>query len=358
MEADPPGLPIDRFLQWAATNLPGFDVSSRPRVELLAGGRSNLTYRLEDGQGREWALRRPPLGHVMPTAHDVAREYRVMSGLGKVGFPVPAMQGLCTSEEVAGAPFVVMDFVQGRTIATAADAHALGGTERNNASATLVTALVDLHQVSLQEAGLQDLARPEGYLQRQVHRWAGQWQRTKTRDLNSMTNLFDWLSAKCSAFDRYNPTLVHGDLRLDNIIMDDNYSMAKAVVDWEMSTIGHPVADLAVTLVYWSDPDDSLRLSLPVSKGVTSEDGFWTRSDILDAYSHHQPIEEEALDFCAALACAKLAVIMESIHYRQQSGQQLGTSATNREDMGLATEALGEMGILVTEVGTLKGLGS
>lgn len=356
MTEEYPGLNMAALQSWLATHVREFDTSAPPAAILLAGGRSNVTYRLDDAAGRAWALRRPPLGHVMPTAHDMSREFTVMSGLGKVGYPVPAMRAFCDDGDVIGAPFIIMDFVSGTSIATHEDALAISADQRSSASECLVEALVGLHSVDLAAAELETFGKHGGYLGRQVDRWAHQWTLTKTRDLQTMDDLFQWLNAHRHSVDDTQCVLVHGDLRLDNILMNDTYDRPLAVVDWEMSTLGHPIADLAVSLVYWSEPGDHLRDELPVARAVSNPPGFWSRSDLVERYVQGRDTSIADLDYATALACAKLAVIMESIHFRQCSGQQLGASAERNEDMGRATEALAQLGIAVTQVGAMKGL--
>ena len=352
------GFRSDGFLRWAHRELPDFDVTHEPQVALLTGGRSNVTFRITDGSGRDWALRRPPLGHVMPSAHDVGRDFLVMSGLRRVEYPVPRVHALCSDENVIGAPFVIMDFVYGETLATRSQAVNMTVDQRANASRSLTQALIALHAVDLQEAGLEGLGKHTQFLTRQVKRWMAQWELTKTREMPAIEQLFARLLDSVEAFDTYAPALVHGDFRLDNLITDDTHSTIHAVLDWEMSTIGHPILDLAITLVYWSDPQDHLRNLVPVSARATHETGFWTRRDILDEYQFDEGVAEDLLDFCVVLACAKLAVIMESVHYRTLHGQQLGVAHQDGEDMGRAAEALVQMGVNVMRQGSLRGLQS
>lgn len=353
---DPPGLDLAALEPWLAESI-GVVAPLSPR--LLAGGRSNLTYELTDADGRRIALRRQPLGHVMPSAHDMVREFTVMAGLGSVGFPVPPALVLCEDTSVIGVPFMVTEFVDGRVIGDAADASALSPAEADAASRALVSTLAHLHRVDAEEAGLLDLGRPEGYLARQVARWTKQWGITKTRELPIIDELQARLAKDVEAIPAGLPwSIVHGDYRIDNLILDRRDPRVLAVVDWEMATLGDPVADLAITLVYWSQADDARRSSLPVAQHVTSGPGFWTREQIVDAYTEDTGFDVSHLDFCVALACFKLAVIMESIHFRNLAGQQLGAAADRAEDMGRATEVLAEVGLAVTRDGAIAGLRS
>jgi aminoglycoside phosphotransferase (APT) family kinase protein len=353
----PPGLDLGALTSWLAAHVPAFDGSSPPEARLLAGGRSNLTYEVVDAAGQHFALRRPPLGHIMPKAHDMAREHRVLEGLGTVGFPVPAVHALCEDSDVLGAPFMLMDFVDGRVIADRSDAGGLTPEQAGDVSRALVEGLASLHSVDVRAAGLADFGRPEGYLQRQVALWGRQWSITKTRDLTDINDLARWLDEHARELPPSPTTsLVHGDYRLDNVILDPGLRRLRAVLDWEMATLGDPVADLAVTLVYWTEPGDGLRRAVPVAQDVTSGAGFWDRERLVAEYRARTGLDLGHLTFAVALACYKLAVIMESIHFRSLAGQQRGAALQHQEDMGAATEGLASLGLEVVRRGTLEGL--
>ena len=354
---DPPGLDRDAVVSWLAVN--GIRLVEPVGASLFPGGRSNVTYRLVDAEGSSIVLRRPPLGNVLPTAHDMGREHRVLSGLNRVGFPAPQALALCSDDAVTGAPFLVMSYVDGRIIATAEQADGLSADERDAISASLVAALADLHAVDVDAAGLAELGRPEGYLPRQLSRWSKQWGLTRTRDLASMDRLQEVLAGLIEPLPTDLPwSLVHGDYRLDNVILAPGSADVRAVLDWEMSTLGDPVADLALTLVYWSEAGDRLRHRVPVAENLTDAPGFWSRGRIVDEYARTSGRPMDHLDACTALACFKLAVITESIHARTLSGKQLGTAAGDVHAMGVATEALAELGLAVASVGTVAGLAS
>jgi aminoglycoside phosphotransferase (APT) family kinase protein len=332
---DPAGLKLDPLLQWMSSNISGVDASAGLQATLLAGGRSNISYKLTDSSGSSWVLRRPPLGHIMPSAHDMGREFRVLSGLNSVSFPTPKAQSFCADEEIIGSKFMLMDFVDGRVIESAETAKKLSDVQASEISQNLVDTLANLHCVDPVAAGLDQLGRPEGYLQRQVKRWGEQWQLTKTRELTGIDELHNWLEGAISKLPTNLPSaIVHGDYRIDNVILDANASEIIAVLDWEMSTLGDPISDLAISLVYWSQAGDTLR--------YVSKTGY----DI----SH--------LDECVALACFKLAVIMESIHHRNLSGQQLGAASGSQSTMGQATVALTKLGLAVISMGAIEALNS
>jgi len=356
---DPPGLTLDSLLQWMSLNISGVDASAKLQTTLLAGGRSNISYKLTDASGSNWVLRRPPLGHIMPSAHDMGREFRVLSGLNSVSFPTPKAQGYCDDETVIGAKFMLMDFVDGRVIESAETAATLSNVQASEISQNLVDTLANLHRVDPSAAGLDQLGRPEGYLQRQVKRWGEQWQLTKTRELAEIEELHTWLEGAISKLPTNLPSaIVHGDYRIDNVILDPKTSEIIAVLDWEMSTLGDPISDLAISLVYWSQAGDTLRNQIPVAQEVTSGPGFWTREQVVQHYVSKTGYDISHLDECVALACFKLAVIMESIHHRNLSGQQLGAAAGAQSTMGQATVALTKLGLAVISMGAIAALNS
>jgi len=354
---DPPGLPLEPLRSWMEESVPNFDASAPLQATLLAGGRSNISYKLTDASGSSWVLRRPPLGHIMPSAHDMGREFRVLSGLNKVLFPTPTTRAHCEDESVIGAKFMMMDFVDGRVIESAQTALSLSATQASEISQELVDTLARLHAVDPAAAGLDQLGKPAGYLQRQVKRWGEQWQITKTRELPEIEVLRAWLEAAIVKVPESLPTsIVHGDYRIDNVILAGDKSQIVAVLDWEMSTLGDPISDLAISLVYWSQATDTLRKKIPVAEDVTSGLGFWSRQQVLDRYVSQTGLDISHLDECVALACFKLAVIMESIHHRNLSGQQLGAAAGAQSTMGEATVALTELGLAVTRQGAIEAL--
>jgi aminoglycoside phosphotransferase (APT) family kinase protein len=340
-------------------NISGVDASAKLQTTLLAGGRSNISYKLTDASGSSWVLRRPPLGHIMPSAHDMGREFRVLSGLNSVSFPTPKAQGFCADEEIIGSKFMLMDFVDGRVIESAETAMTLSDVQASEISQNLVDNLANLHCVDPVAAGLDQLGRPEGYLQRQVKRWGEQWQLTKTRELTEIEELRAWLEGAISKLPNNLPSsIVHGDYRIDNVILDSKTSEIIAVLDWEMSTLGDPISDLAISLVYWSQASDTLRNQIPVAQEVTSGPGFWTREQVVQHYVSKTGYDISHLDECVALACFKLAVIMESIHHRNLSGQQLGAAAGAQSTMGQATVALTKLGLAVISMGAIAALNS
>ncbi len=359
MTTDPPGLRLGPLREWLVAS--GLVAGDAPALQpvLLPGGRSNVSYRLPRAGG-DWVLRRPPLGHAMPSAHDMGREFRVQSGLARVGYPVPTPVAECTDPEVIGAPFYLMTFVDGRVIDSADAARELGAEGSARACASLVGTLAQLHTVDPAAAGLDGLARRGGYLARQAQRWASQWDLTRTQEAPAVDRLRDAVTATIADVPagQEASTLVHGDYRFDNVILGREAPQVAAVLDWEMSTLGDPVVDLAVLLVYWTQASDRLRRSVPVAQHIMDAPGMWDRAMIVEEYARTTGRSLDHLDACTALACFKLAVIMESIRFRALAGQQLGAGAAEVETMGQATLALAELGLAVLADGTVAGLAS
>lgn len=312
----PPGLDLDRFALWFDRARPGA-VQGPLAARLVTGGKSNLTYTVTDGHGT-WIVRRPPLGHVLATAHDMSREFRVMTALRDTDVPVPETYGLCEDDSVLGAPFYVMERVVGTPYRTAADLERLGGDRVRRISEAMVDTLATLHAVDPQKVGLGDFGRPEGFLERQVRRWKKQLDASHSRDLAGAEALHARL-ARHQPPDAA-PGIVHGDYRLDNLLVDGHDRVA-AVIDWEMATVGDPLTDVALMLVY-------LRLGA-IGGGVVVADagnapGFLSEEEILDRYAARSERDLSASGFYLALASFKLAVILEGIHYRHLHGQTVG----------------------------------
>ena len=322
----------------------------------LAGGLSNVTYLVTQGD-RSLVIRRPPLGHVMPTAHDMGREFTVLSGVTQGGFPAPQPLAYCDDDSVIGARFLVMEYVAGRIISSDAAAEGLTAADASALSAELVDVLASLHAIDARAVGLGDLGRPEGFLTRQVSRWAQQWELSKTRELPAIDELLVWLQERVAALPTDLPwSIVHGDYRLDNAIVDPVQPRIRAVLDWEMATLGDPLMDLATMLVYWSRPGDELRHQIRFAAFVTDRDGFWERQQLVERYAERSGLDVGHLDVCVVLSGLKLAVIMESIRKRTLAGQQLGADTSLADGMAMATDALAEMGLAVASGGGVDAL--
>ncbi|MEU4535273.1 phosphotransferase family protein [Streptosporangium sp. NPDC023825] len=315
-----PGIDWPRLVGWIAANVPG--VGEPTGVSMIAGGRSNLTYVVETS-GRRLVLRRPPLGHVLPTAHDMRREWRVISALAPTSVPVPEPVAFCDDQDVIGAPFYLMGHVDGAAVRTREDALGLTPVQTRRLSERLAEVLAAIHAIDYERVGLGDFGRPEGYMARQLERWGQQWERSKTAELPAYDRLVARLRERLPA--RSASTLVHGDYRLDNTLVRLSPDPGiLAVVDWEMSTLGDPLADLGLTLTYWQDPGDEERASIPVAAGVTVAPGFLTAREFAAHYAEVSGADLSDLDFYVAFGNYKLAVIVEGIHARFKQGKTVG----------------------------------
>ncbi|MFJ3897040.1 phosphotransferase family protein [Streptomyces sp. NPDC090083] len=311
----PPGLDLDRLRGLLDRERPGL-VSGPLSGRLIEGGRSNLTYAVTDGTAR-WVVRRPPLGHVLATAHDMKREHRVISALHPTNVPVPGPVLLCEDDEVLGAPFYVMEFVEGTPYRTAEELVPLGPERTRGAVLELVDTLVELHAVDPAEVGLADFGRPEGFLDRQLRRWGKQLDASRNRDLAGVEELHAALGRRLP--DSPAPAVVHGDYRLDNVLIGHDDKI-QAILDWEMSTLGDPLTDLGLLVMY------SLPLELPDSPISTtaSAPGHPTPAELIERYATRSGRDVSAVSWYTAFAWFKLAVILEGIHYRYTLGQTVG----------------------------------
>ncbi|HEX8004815.1 MAG TPA: phosphotransferase family protein [Trebonia sp.] len=335
MADDLPGLPAAPVERWLRSVLPDLILQGPWSAEVISGGLSNITYRLRLPGGTV-ILRRPPRGHVLPRAHDMGREHRVLTALFGTPVPVPETLALCTDPDVLGVTFYVMREVSGTVMRRPADTDALAPESRAALADALVCSLADLHAVDPDAVGLGDYGRRGDYCVRQIRTWAGQWERSKTRDLPDMEVLIKRL-AEAAPEDSGN-TIVHGDFRLDNTIVDlagqapliagaPRIAVAPriaAVLDWELSTLGDPLADLATTLSYWHDRDDPERDQIPVSRGLTNKPGFPASREVASAYADRTGRDLGNLSFYMGLALMKLAVICEGVHARYLGGQTVG----------------------------------
>ena len=299
---------------WFSANVEG----AEPPLdfERIAGGRSNLTFGVSDANARRWALRRPPLGKRLGSAHDMSREHRVIAGLQATDVPVPPLAGICEDEAVNGAPFYVMDFVDGAVLRTKPDAErSFDAGERHAIGERVVDTLVALHAVDPDEVGLGELGRKQDYVARQLRRWFGQWEKSKTRELPVVDEVHRRLEARIP--EQGPAAIVHGDYRLDNMILADDGSVA-AVVDWELCTLGDPLADVGLLMVYWSQPGDEFA---PLYDAPTLADGFPFREELRDRYAERSGRDLSELDYYIALGYWKLAIILEGVFARYAAGQ-------------------------------------
>jgi aminoglycoside phosphotransferase (APT) family kinase protein len=298
---------------WFAAHVP----EAEPPLSFnrISGGRSNLTFGVSDSAGRAWALRRPPLGKRLGSAHDMGREHRVIAALQATPVPVPPVVGLCDDESVNGAPFYVMGFVEGPVLRSAKEAEAFDPEARRAIGERVVDTLVAIHEVEPDAVGLGDLGRKEAYVERQLKRWQGQWEKSKTRELALVDDVHARLSARIP--EQGPATIVHGDYRLDNMILSPAGEVA-AVVDWELCTLGDPMADIGMLLVYWSEEGDDF---MPLFAPATIAPGFPNRDQVRDRYAERSGRDLGQIDFFVALGYWKLAIILEGVYARYAAGQ-------------------------------------
>jgi aminoglycoside phosphotransferase (APT) family kinase protein len=329
-----PGIRAAEVSAFFARSIPAGDVPLGFR--LIAGGRSNLTYLVEGG-GRQWVLRRPPLGHVLATAHDMSREYRVLRALADTSVPVARPIALCDDASVNDAPFYVMEYRPGIVVHDALpDGFATTAAERRRTSEALVDTLVRLHSVDVAAVGLADFGRPDGYLERQVRRWATQWAGNKTSELPIVDELLARLGRALP--NSPSPTIVHGDYRLGNVCLDPaDPGRIVAIFDWEMATLGDPLADLGYLLIYWSEPGDQ-PLAAAFSN-ATAAPGFFSRAEVIERYASRSGRAVDAIDFYQVLALTKLAIISEGIYKRHVLGKGVGDAPALRAAPALAARA-------------------
>ncbi|NIL90067.1 hypothetical protein RhoFasSB10_02384 [Rhodococcus fascians] len=326
--SDLPGMnrvALERFLR-----AEGIDVDGELTVEMISGGRSNLTYKVYDDTST-WVVRRPPTSGLTPSAHDMAREWAVTDALASTAVPVAETVAFDREGAVLGAPMTVVRFVPGRVVRTREDLRDLTDEQVADNAAELVRVLAELHAVDPAAVGLEKFGRPDGFVARQVATWARQWQTVKTRELPDVDRLHRALEAAVPTGSA--ASIVHGDFRVDNTILDaEDVSSVAAVVDWEMSTLGDPLTDVALMCVYRQ----------PVFDAVLGADAAWTSdrypsaADLVQQYAVRSGREVDNWGFYVALANFKLGVIGEGITHRALSGSDTGAGARN------AAEATGE----------------
>ena len=316
------GVDVDRVTAWFADHVAA--VEAPLSFELIAGGRSNMTYKVTDRAGGTWVLRRPPLGHVLATAHDMGREHTIISALRDTPVPVAPALGLCQDDSVIGAPFYVMGYVDGYVVRDAELAATFAPAQRQAAGESIADVLASIHAVDPDAVGLGDLGRKEGYIARQLKRWYGQWAQSKTRELPEVDSVHDRLEA---AIPPQGPaTIVHGDYRLDNCMIGDDGRVI-AVLDWEICTLGDPLADVGLLMVYWAEADDQYA-ALPGA--ATALEGFPSRTELIERYGAASARDVSEIDYYVAFGYWKLACILEGVYARYVGGA-MGKASTGFE---------------------------
>jgi aminoglycoside phosphotransferase (APT) family kinase protein len=314
MPVDPPGVDLAALTRWLDDARPGLR-GGPLTAELIPGGRSNLTYRLSDGASN-WALRRPPLGHVLPTAHDMGREFTVISALSGSAVPVPEPVAFCPDPAVLGQPFYLMSFIDGVVVQSPELVPDSASARRT--TELLVDTLIALHEVDPGQVGLADFGRPEGFLHRQVSRWHRQFQASVPEPDRLEQRVVAALQERLPATARVG--VVHGDYRLTNVLFSRDFRSIGAVVDWEMATLGDPLTDVGLLYVYHerSQTSDSVMAHFPV------ELGFLSPEQMLERYAARTGVDLGQLSWYIAFGYFKLAVIAAGIHARYLQGKTVG----------------------------------
>ena len=340
-----PGVDHRELTAWLSTL--DSDLAPPVTARRLGVGQSNLTYILSDTAGHRWVLRRPPMGHRLNSAHDVLREARILSALAPTSVPVPRIYGVAQAAEVGDAPLVLMEFVDGVVISDVAASRTLPARARQNAGIALPETLGRIHAVDLGAVNLADLASHSPYAQRQLKRWSGQWERSKTRELADLDLLTDRLRAAVPPPREL--TLVHGDLHLRNIVVSDFDGEILAALDWELATLGDPIADLGTTLAYWPEDDETV---LP-EFGALLLPGYPRRADLVERYClvTGRDVADSELAFWHALALWKVAIIAEGILRRAQEDPR------NRAESGVPVhQTVNDLVALAHDVATRAGI--
>ena len=328
------GIDIEPVSKWLAANIPG--AVAPFTFQLIAGGRSNLTFKVVGADGTRFVLRRPPLGHVLATAHDMAREHRIIAAVGRTDVPVPPALGVCIDEAVNGAPFYVMGYVDGIVLDSPDRAATMPVALRVQASEHLIDVLADLHSVDVDQVGLGDLAKREGYVARQVKRWSTQWAQSKTRELPAIDEVARRLGERLP--EQRGVVIAHGDYRFGNCLTDVAAGRIAAVLDWELCTLGDPLADVGYLGVYWYDGEAAnTRANDPTSAG-----GFPSYPDLLQRYALRTGRDLSGIGYYVAFSCWRLAVISEGVYARYLHGAMGSQEGVEFETFKVGTEGLAE----------------
>lgn len=311
----------------------GLDVRGPLTLTRIGVGQSNLTFLLSDDATR-WVLRRPPLGELVASAHDVAREYRIMAALRATPVPVPAMLGLCTDPAVCDVPTVLEEYVAATTIDSLPAVDRLSPPVRDRIGRQMALTLAAIHAVDVDAVGLGDLAGRAPYADRQVRRWSRQWEAVRTRESPLVDELAGELRRRIP--EQRSTGLVHGDFHLRNLLVDDRSGTVEAVVDWELATLGDPLADVGTLLAYWPEAGDP---PLPLF-AATRQPGFATRDQMLQAYAEASGRAVDDVPYWHALGLWKIAVIGEGVLRRAldhpANASSIGPPTTGEIDAMLA----------------------
>ena len=289
----------------------GIEFSGYLRFERIGLGQSNLTYRVRDAAGATWVLRRPPVGRLLASSHDVAREARILSALPRTAVPAPLVHGLTDDPLITDAPLVLLEYVEGLVIDRTPVAESLSQARRREIGLSLPRTLAAIHAVDVAGVGLDGLASHRPYAQRQLKRWAAQWELSKTRDLPELDDLTRRLTA--AAPPQRELTLVHGDFHLGNVITSAESGAVAAVLDWELATLGDPLADVGTMLAYWTEPGAETGAETRDDLPASALPGFPNRAEMARVYAEASGADLAALGYWHALGLWKLAIIAQGV---------------------------------------------
>jgi aminoglycoside phosphotransferase (APT) family kinase protein len=341
------GINAEQVPDWLERNIPG--VRGPFSFELIAGGRSNMTFGVTDAAGRRLVLRRPPMSHVLASAHDMGREHRIISALQDTPVPVPETLGYCEDESVNERPFYVMDFVDGLILRSKDDTAArFDEAARRGIGENLVDVLAAIHDVDVDAVGLGTLARKEGYITRQLRRWNGQFQQSQEQEREAGGGVYRPMPLVSEAHallssrvpEQHGAAIVHGDYRLDNTILSAD-GHVKAVLDWELCTLGDPLADVGTLLMYWAQGTSS-------AEPVTAMPGFPTRDELAARYAAASGRDVSQIGFYLAFAYWKLACIMEGVYVRYATNA-MGGGAEEAEPLGARVQESAKQAMAILE---------
>ena len=342
----PPGINLETLVPWFSEHV---EPVQSLTATVVGHGRSNITYRVETEDGRAWVLRRPPLSHVQARAHDMGREFTVISALHPTGFPVPQTFAICDDDSVIGAQFYIMEFVDGLiAVDPNVVAQKFSEDERRKIGEELVDVLVRLHSFDPNEIGLGDFGKPDGFVERQVRRFSEQLENIRYRDTPELDDLAKRLARSLPPQGK--PGIVHGDYRLDNAILNDEGHLI-AVLDWEMCTLGDSLTDLGLLRMYWGRPT-SAQIAVG-SASVMALPGFPTWEEAAARYEGKSGASLENIDFYTVLAHFKLGVILENMYKRFLGG---GTVGAGFEMIGQQAVLLGKGGLEIADSSSIESL--
>lgn len=319
-----PGIEHGKLTPWLETHIE--DAQKPFSFELFKAGGSNLTYRITDSKGDTWVLRRPPVGQQLETAHDMAREWKVLTALGSTTVPTPRCFTFCENPEITGAVFYLMEDVQGTILRTSSQASELTRAQADKATTSLVATQATLHTIDVHAIDLHDFSRPISYAQRQLDRWHRQIQQADFSDLKVLDEIHAALMATIPT-EREDPTLIHGDFRFDNTVLGKDHSVI-AVLDWELSTIGNPVADFAWSLRYWADQGDHYHW-LP--DPPTLAPNFPNREKVTDLYISLTGYDLSELPWYEVFSWWKFSCICAGVLTRRKAGISAGAPSGTLE---------------------------